>query len=121
MAVCVPECMSVRPVGTEVCDARSLELQIQTASCKPPRGCWELNLRSTAKAVPTALSLSTISPTQEYIYYSFVYFVAVGVVRSQKKLLGVIALLPPCGFQGLNSDCKAWWQAPFPTRLCFQP
>lgn len=118
MAVCVPECMSMRPVGAEVCDARSLELQIQTASYKPPCACWELNLESTAKAVPTALSPSAISPTQEYIY-SFVYFV--GVVRSQKKLLGVIALLPPCGSQGLNSDGKAWWQAPFPTRPCFQP
>lgn len=68
MTMCVPECMSVRPVGAEVCHARSLEPQIQTASCKPPCTCWELNLESTAKAVPTVLSPSAVSPTQEYIF-----------------------------------------------------
>lgn len=75
MAVCVPECMSMCPVGAEICDAKSLELQTQTASCKPPCGCWELNLGSTAKAVPTTLSPSTIFPTQEYIYHLFILWV----------------------------------------------
>lgn len=30
-------------------------------------------------------------------------------------------LRPPCGCQGLNSDCQGWQQIPLPTEPSFQP
>lgn len=42
-------------------------------------------------------------------------------VKIRDQLVGVHFLLPSCQFQGPNSNCSAWWQAPLPTEPCHWP
>lgn len=55
--------------------------------------------------------MNTVKTLEKYIFVCTCMCYSEGV--KSEDSCGVSALLPPCGSQGSNSGCQAWWQMPF--------